>query len=165
MKTLLFFRHAKSDWNAGYERDHERSLAPRGEKAAKVMGRFLAQKESPPESIIVSTAVRTQETLSIAMKAGKWKSAVRTAGSLYEARSGNLLEEIRKEPDATERLMLIGHEPSMSETVGKLIGSAAVRFPTAALARVDLEIGKWQEADFGKGCLIWLVTPKLIDSL
>jgi hypothetical protein len=33
---------------------------------------------------------------------------------------------------------------------------------TAALARVDLSVEYWQDADFGSGVLAWLVTPKLL---
>ena len=39
MKTLLFFRHGKSNWDADYDVDHNRPLAKRGRKAARAMGR------------------------------------------------------------------------------------------------------------------------------
>jgi phosphohistidine phosphatase len=61
--------------------------------------------------------------------------------------------------------MLVGHEPTWSELAGRLIGGAALDFPTAALARIDLEIETWSRADFGKGLLVWLVTPRSLEPL
>ena len=37
MKSILLFRHGKSDWNASYKRDHDRPLSKRGVKAAKII--------------------------------------------------------------------------------------------------------------------------------
>jgi len=44
-----------------------------------------------------------------------------------------------------------------------MIGGAALSFPTAALARIDLPIDVWSRADFGRGALVWLVTPKTLE--
>ena len=52
--------------------------------------------------------------------------------------------------------MLIGHEPTWSETVSRLIGGGTLKYPTAAVARVDLDVDVWAEAAFGLGTLIYL---------
>jgi phosphohistidine phosphatase SixA len=41
MLTLLLMRHAKSDWDANYNLDHDRPLNGRGERSARLMGRVL----------------------------------------------------------------------------------------------------------------------------
>ena len=56
--------------------------------------------------------------------------------------------------------MLVGHEPAWSETLSLLVGGGEYRFPTAAMARVDMGATLWEEVDFGLGELRWLVTPK-----
>ena len=43
MKSILLFRHGKSDWNANYEKDHDRPLSKRGIIAAKTMGIYLSK--------------------------------------------------------------------------------------------------------------------------
>ena len=54
MKTVLLFRHAKSDWEAEAEFDRDRPLNKRGKRDAKRMGRHLSTVEpcqtgwSPP---------------------------------------------------------------------------------------------------------------------
>lgn len=167
MKTLLFLRHGKSDRDTDYGHDHERPLKKRGRKAARTMGRFLTKTDQAPDSVIVSAAVRAQETLAMALDAGGWACPVRTTEALYEATPLDVRREIQAEAEATERLLLVGHEPTWSETVGRLIGAspeaaARVRIPTAALARVDVDVERWEEVDFGKGELVWLLPPRLL---
>ncbi|MBV8432248.1 MAG: histidine phosphatase family protein, partial [Solirubrobacterales bacterium] len=40
-KHLYLLRHAKSSWDDPGLEDHDRPLAPRGRKAAKVIGAYL----------------------------------------------------------------------------------------------------------------------------
>ena len=43
MRSIIIFRHGKSDWDAIYDRDHNRPLSKRGVKASKKMGRNAAE--------------------------------------------------------------------------------------------------------------------------
>ncbi len=165
MKTLIIFRHAKSDWASGEADDHDRPLAPRGRKSARLMGRFLRRSGEMPQSVVSSSAVRAQSTTKLATKAGKWECKERITDQLYNCSPADVLKEIKAEPDTTETLLIVGHEPTCSETIARLAGQANVRFSTAAMARVDLPVEHWREADFGKAQLIWLVTPKLVETL
>ena len=58
-------------------------------------------------------------------------------------------------------LLLAGHEPGWSASVGGLIGGADVHFPTAAMARVDVGVEQWSRVAWGRGALAWHLTPKL----
>lgn len=161
MKTLILFRHGKSDWKADYDRDHERPLAKRGRKAAKIMGRYLSAIDAIPDSIISSTAVRTRQTLERAASAGDWQMNIRFTQNLYLASTDAALDEIRAEPDTTDKLLLVGHEPTFSNLTSRLIGGGDIRFPTATMARIDLDIIRWKEVSDSDGQLIWLVPPRL----
>ncbi|MFQ5572542.1 MAG: histidine phosphatase family protein [Rhodothermales bacterium] len=161
MKTLLFFRHGKSDWDADFDYDHERPLAKRGRKASGVMGLLLADIGQTPDRILCSSAVRAVQTLERARNAGAWTADVHTTDALYGAAPDDLLQLVRNEPEATNVLMLVGHEPTWSETIGQFMGGGTVRFPTAAMARIDLDITHWHHAAFGCGRLIWLIPPRL----
>lgn len=162
MKTVIFFRHGKSDWDAAFDHDHERPLNKRGVKAAQRMGRFLAEAGPLPERIVTSTAVRARETLALAREAGGWGAPVRETQALYGATPEAVLREIQSEADDADVLLLVGHEPTWSETVGRLIGGGRVRVPTAAMARVDVDVPRWAEVSFGIGELAWLVPPKAL---
>lgn len=162
MKTLLFLRHGKSDWDADFSYDHERPLNARGRKAAKRMGRFLAASGTVPDRIVTSTAVRARTTLDLVREAGGLTAPVRESRDLYGAGPSDLLREIHATDDAADVLLLVGHQPGWGETVGRLIGGGAVRFPTAALACVAVEVPRWRDVAFARGELLWLVPPKAL---
>ncbi len=162
MKTLIIFRHGKSDWGADYPGDHSRPIAKRGRRAASVMGRFLALTGQLPDRVISSSARRAHETVELAHAAGGWECEIEIDDSFYEANVGIVLGRIRREPDTTEVLLISGHEPTWSELVSSLSGGGQVRFPTAAMARVDLDIHQWGAVAPGRGRLIWLIPPRLL---
>ena len=163
MPTLLLLRHGKSDWDADDGDDRARPLARRGEKAAGTIGRFMARTGHIPSSAISSPAQRAEETLRLAMAAGEWTCAVRTAEALYDGGVPGLLSEIRREP-ATEVLLAVGHEPTWSEAAALLVGGGRIRLPTAALARIDFEMDRWDEVSPGAGVLAWSVVPRLLQA-
>ncbi len=161
MKTLILFRHGKSDWGARYQGDHNRPVAKRGRKAAALMGRFLRKTGQTPDSVVTSSALRARTTVELAHESGGWGCPVRVTDQLYDAQCQDLLREIHAEPDATERLLLAGHEPTFSEMIGRLTGQV-VNFPTASMGRIDFDGTSWSQVEFGAGRLVWLVHPKLL---
>ena len=163
MKTVLLFRHAKSDWTAKYDTDHERPLARRGVKAAKLMGRFLADLDQVPDRVVSSSAVRALATAKLAVAAGDWSCPLQIKEDLYSASPKEVLKRIRRLPDSISSTMLVGHEPTWTGLLADLSG-AHVRLPTAALARIDFPVDHWQEVEMGQGMLIWLVPPRVASS-
>jgi len=162
MKILLLMRHGKSDWNATFGHDHERPLAHRGVKAAKMMGRFLSDAGETPDAIITSSAVRADQTVRLASDAGAWGAPLRVTDRFYNTRSEAVLREVRAEPEDTTRLMIVGHEPTWSLLLSSLVGGGRHPLPTAAVARIDLPAATWVDAELGTGDLRWLVTPRLL---
>ena len=71
MYSIIIFRHGKSDWDAVYDRDHNRPLSKRGIKAAKRMGEYLSKKNQTPEKVISSSAIRAKKTAELAIKYGQ----------------------------------------------------------------------------------------------
>ncbi|MCH9646674.1 MAG: histidine phosphatase family protein [Deltaproteobacteria bacterium] len=160
---LIVLRHAKSNWKADYVHDHDRPLAPRGVRASRSMGVFLARVGSIPDLMLTSSAVRARATVELASEAGKWRACpLHLTRSLYEASASAALSQLRLLKTGPEIVLLSGHEPCCSELVGELIGHAEILMPTATAARIDLSIKSWEEIAPGLGTLRWLVTPKLL---
>jgi len=164
VKTVILFRHGKSDWDAPVGSDHERPLAARGRKAADRMGRFLAERGEVPQLAIASTALRARDTLDRAVQAGEWGCEVEVRDDLYLPSPYGLLDILKQQPEPLTSVMLVGHQPAWSETLSLLVGGGYFRFPTAAMARVDVAVQRWEEIDSGFGELRWLVTPKEVAS-
>lgn len=164
MKTVIFFRHAKSDWNTAFGHDHERPVNKRGKKAARKMGRFLAQVDLIPDRIISSSATRARMSFELAAEAGEWGDIpTEMTDDLYEASHTDVLAVLQNVSDGTDRLLVVGHEPTFSDVVGRLIGTANVRMSTGAMARIDIDVEHWPDVAFGLGQLRWLVVPKILE--
>lgn len=162
MRQLLLLRHAKSDWNTDYGRDHERPLNPRGEAAARLLGRALVAADLVPDVVRTSTAVRARTTVELAAEAGGWSCPIHRTDRLYDASPDAVLTLLHEEPASTTTLLLAGHEPTTSAVAGRLIGGACLRWPTAALGAIRFTADSWEAIDWGRGELAWLVTPKLL---
>ncbi|MDX1440002.1 MAG: histidine phosphatase family protein [Rubricoccaceae bacterium] len=162
MKTIILFRHGKSDWDAPFGHDHERPLAKRGVRDAKRMGRFLAEAGPLPDLCITSTAVRARTTVELAHEAGEWLAEIRATEQLYHAGAQEVLNLARSVSAETTTLLLAGHQPTWSVTIERLIGGGSVTVPTAAMARIDVMAERWSDVGWGDGSLIWLVIPKAL---
>lgn len=175
MKTMLWMRHGKSDWDASYGRDHDRPLAKRGVKAAKAMGTALARADLAPHFVLSSTAVRARTTAELAMAAvadelGSWSVPTRHEGDLYGGGLSSILEHVQRVPDdadgrPVERLLITGHEPTWSSLVSQLIGGGDVRMVTAAVACVQCHVDRWQDVRPGRCELVFFLPPKVLAKL
>lgn len=166
MKRLILFRHAKSAYPDGID-DQERPLDDRGRRDAPVMGAYLAREGLLPDLVLVSSAVRTQETFALA---GPPLGAVatRTEPRIYEAPAERLLGVVRETPDAVRTLMLVGHNPGMEDLATTLVGFGdryafarlRQKYSTAGVAVIDLDAESWAEIVPRQGRLDRFVTPK-----
>jgi phosphohistidine phosphatase len=146
--TLLLLRHAKAKFAPELD-DHERPLAPRGERAATLMGAHLARSGSLPSLILCSTALRARQTLAGLTPELPGDRPVRFLDELYLASSRSLLETVHTEAGHETCVMIVGHNPGLAELAWHLAGSGneaaygrmRTKFPTAALATLEFETG------------------------
>ena len=165
MKTLLVLRHAKSSWDDPELADHDRPLAPRGRRAAKLIAEYLVEEAPEAELVLCSSARRTRETLELIAAALGQRSAVEVDQELYAASAEQLLERLRVVDDGVGSVLLIGHNPGMEELALLLAGSGdgldelRRKYPTGALATLEFD-GPWRELGAGDAALVGFVTPK-----
>ncbi|SDS04270.1 SixA phosphatase family protein [Microterricola viridarii] len=115
MKTLILVRHAKSSWDEPSLVDEARPLNKRGRHDAPEMGRRLLARGVVPETILASPAVRARTTAElIALEIGA-EDAVVIDHRLYATSASGMLAVIREQDDAIDSLMVVGHDPEMSD--------------------------------------------------
>lgn len=164
VRVLYVLRHAKSDWSAAYGGvDHERPLNARGLKAARTMGRRLADRQAVPDRILCSSAVRTRQTIELAVAAGNWNRTTILEPTLYLASPGSAVDLLREQSDEAHSILIVGHQPTCAELVRRLTGDDPPRFVTAAVACVYLDITSWNVVEPYCGRLAWFSTPKQAD--
>jgi len=160
-KRIFIYRHGKSDWAAAYGSDHDRPLAPRGIKSAKIMGRMLGSSGQVPEIVVTSTALRAKQTLEISKEEGEWNCEVTENELLYYGSPEKILKLVKNLSDKYSSVMLVGHEPKCSTLTSHLIGGGVLTFKTATMARIDSNTVDWKNLHAGIGELIWLQNPSL----
>lgn len=154
MRQLILTRHAKSDWGDPLLNDHDRPLNSRGERDAPRMARHLLQEGVTIERIISSTAVRarsTAEAFSTALGSevsGKTANAseiyIEFDRELYLATAPTLLRKAVASDAHT--VMLVAHDPGISELASTLSNGGIQHMPTCAVARFIWSVGSWSEA-------------------
>ncbi|WP_132033807.1 SixA phosphatase family protein [Aquabacter spiritensis] len=169
MRRLILFRHAKSDWPEGIA-DQERPLAARGRQAAPRMGRYLADEGLRPDKVLVSPARRTRETWDLVGAEFPAPPDSVSEPRIYEAPAARLLAVVREQAPEIQTLMLVGHNPGLEELADLLVqhGSTTARgamdekFPTGAVAVIDLPIDAWSAVAPESGRLDRFVTPRIL---
>ena len=164
LKSVILFRHGKSDWDALYDSDHDRPLAKRGIRDAKRMGKFLSKRAEVPELILSSTALRTRETTKFAMEAGNWDVDIELEKKIYEASLEKILFVIKKQDNKYNSMCLVGHEPIFSTIITLIDNKEIIKFPTATMAKISFYTSDWMRVLFepDKCKLDWFYKPKSI---
>lgn len=163
MKTLLVMRHAKSSWKNESLSDHDRPLNKRGESAAPRMGHQLARERLIPDAVLTSTAIRAKTTAKIVKAALSSDAPLHQTDKLYAAPASAYVEEIARRDFPGNTLLIVGHEPSVSDLVLTLTERSEA-MPTAAIAVIHLPIEKWSDlAGDTKGELMALWTPRDVE--
>ncbi|WP_455384947.1 SixA phosphatase family protein [Acidihalobacter prosperus] len=152
MKTLTLLRHAKSSWKHPELGDFDRPLNKRGLHDAPAMGKRLARRESRPDRCVSSPAVRATSTaVAIAEALSYPIDAIAWEPRIYEATSATLLDVVRQQPDSSEHILLVGHNPGLTDFANALTGDDLDNLPTAAAYTLTLPIEHWRDAAFGSG--------------
>ena len=172
MKTLGLCRHAKSDWHDPRARDFDRPLNLRGEKGAALMGRHIRDHGQRWDHVVASPAIRVAETIELAAKAAGHSFNVNWDRRIYLASSATLIDLLRDQSDEYASVMLVGHNPGLEDVIFDLVpddGTSPLRdrveekFPTAAYAVLELEIGKWSDLSDNCARLVHLTRPRDLD--
>jgi phosphohistidine phosphatase len=167
VKALYLLRHAKSSWDDQDLPDHDRPLAPRGQRAARKLADHLLRVGVTPELVLCSTARRATETLDAIMPAFEPAPEVRLEEELYHASAEDLVRRVEQIPATVPSVLLIGHNPSIQAAAlalarggdQALIARLRDKMATGALATLELD-GEWSAAAAGTTRLVSFVVPR-----
>ncbi len=138
-RQLWVLRHAEAEPH-GTRADSERRLTPRGERQARAAGIALARLEPGFEAVLFSPKTRARQTAELAAEA--WDEDQRALlaehAPLASGFDGGDALEALSGIGADARLLVVGHEPDLSRTVGDLTGGR-VDLKKGGLAVVRLE--------------------------
>jgi phosphohistidine phosphatase len=145
MHKLHLLRHAKSSWKDNVE-DHQRGLSRRGRDAARRVGEHLPAAVGPLDLVLVSSALRTRQTLDLVLAGFAARPRILIEDELYLASAERLLERLRRLAEEDRNVLMIGHNPGLRELALALADTATPaslplvsgKFPTSV--RVSFHI-------------------------
>jgi phosphohistidine phosphatase len=113
---LVLWRHAEAqEWAQGCD-DMARPLTSRGEKQATRMAAWLDRQLPHNTRIFVSPALRTEQTARALARKFKIREELST-----ESTAAQLLELVQW-PEAKGTVLIVGHQPTLGQTIAQLIG-------------------------------------------
>ncbi len=145
MKTLFLVRHAKSSWSDAGLSDRDRPLNDRGERDVHQMGKRLAARGVKPDRVVSSPAVRALATAKViagALDVGRKDIVVDER--VYEASVDDLLGVIRELGGHPRCVVLVGHNPGMTELAQRFSREIGT-LPTCAVAEFTFDAQAWSE--------------------
>jgi phosphohistidine phosphatase len=156
--NVYFLRHGVAvepgEWNG---RDFDRPLTPGGIARMKREAKTIAGLSLDLDAVVTSPLLRARQTAQIvAERLGLSERLVedQRLGGEFDLVA---LAAILAAHAGARAVLLVGHEPTFSATVGRLVGGASVEVKKGALAGVALA-----GADSTRGTLICLIPPRVL---
>lgn len=161
MKRLTLLRHAKSSWSNPDLSDYDRPLNKRGRRDASEMGRRLAERGVKPDLVLASPACRSRVTAEVVA------TLLPIDGSnllfderIYLASSSDLIERLGSISENYEHVLLVGHNPGITDLANSLAGTRLDNVPTCGVISVELKGATWRELAQNEAILLFYDYPK-----
>lgn len=155
---LYFLRHAiaadRATWKGA---DSERPLTANGRLRATAVAAAIARMGLKIDRLLTSPSRRARQTAEILAKRCALEDQLFVEDRLAPGFNRTRLEAILEARSSASSMLLVGHEPDFSDTIGQLIGGSRLVFKKSGLARVDVDASSPP-----RGFLVWLAPPKLL---
>jgi phosphohistidine phosphatase len=157
---LFFLRHGIAEDYSPTGRDADRRLTAEGLTEMDAVGAGMAALGLRFDLLLSSPKVRARQTAEIAAAALGQGEQLKLEAALGHGCGLIELREILADVDGKSRVLLVGHQPDLSENIGALIGGGCVQMKKASLACLEVE-----RIEPGGGELRWLLPSKQLAQL
>jgi phosphohistidine phosphatase len=153
-----FLRHGAAAESADWPgEDFDRPLTAAGRERMAGEAKAMARLSLHLEVIVTSPLVRAKQTAEIVAKALQLRDRLVEDDRLGLGFDPRRLASILVERAGAGAIMLVGHEPGMSTTIGHIVGGARIDFKKGSLACVSVH-----DPSTPHGELLWLVPPSVL---
>jgi phosphohistidine phosphatase len=124
------------------------------------------------DHLIASPAVRVVETLDHFFEGYGQKIESSWDRRIYLASSVTLMDVLRDVPEHCESLLMVGHNPGLEDLILGLVpdeggdslrDDVEVKFPTASLAVMEIDVARWEDVAANKARLTSFTRPRDLD--
>jgi phosphohistidine phosphatase len=146
MKHLLLLRHAEAEAAAPGASDNDRPLTEHGRLEAMDAAQCISRTHLQIDAVLASSARRTRETAAIVVSRLNLSVAIVHESSLYLATADTLLRAINACHAPTQTLLLVAHNPGVSELAHQLSGGERVSaLRTGGLCQLTFRQADWRD--------------------
>lgn len=164
MKTLTILRHAKSSWSDASLSDHDRPLNGRGKRDAPVIAERIRKAGIRPSLIISSPAKRAWSTAKFVAKEISYPvEFLQREKGLYHAGLQSLLETIAQQDQGFNSILLVGHNPGLTDIANFLVPRMTDNIPTCGFVSVLVDQDDWNFGSVEGAELVVYDYPKRVD--
>ena len=163
MKTIYIVRHAKSSWENLDLPDEKRPLTEKGIVRTRKVARYLSRQQIPVELIISSHAVRAFETARLLAEGLNYPvSGIRVELDIYLSEADQFPALFLKTPDNITYIMIVGHNPSITDFVNQYISRSIESLPTSGVVSISFETDTWEKISMVKSRVNFIIIPDKI---
>jgi len=155
---LYLVRHAKSSWADPGMADIDRPLNKRGKRDAPIMGERLAERGVSPDVIVSSPAKRARRTAREFAKMLGYEGEVVIVDVAYGGGPAAIIDVAQSIPERVTSLMVVGHNPDMTDLADSLTDYRVDAMPTCAV--FGARFGSWTSVGPSSGQFEFFVYPK-----
>ncbi len=159
MKRLILIRHSKSSWKDLSLTDFNRPLNNRGKSDGPLMADYLKSKIKKIDYLHSSSSVRTFETSKYFIKQIQF-GKIQYDDSLYHCSATSILNMISSYSDNYQSVMIIAHNPGLTNLINNITNVALDNLPTTGLAEIEFNCNSWSKISYENCNLIDLKFPK-----
>ena len=139
-KQLLLLRHAKAEGISASKADIDRILLPSGRDHARQIGNYIRNTVGTLDQILCSPAQRAQQTLK---ELDFSQTNIKIEPTLYGTYGSTLLQRIKEQSNTIRIILLIAHNPSISQLASRLAGTFLGDLPTCGLVHLEINATCW----------------------
>jgi phosphohistidine phosphatase len=163
MRRLLLLRHGKAEPAQASSDDFARPLTDHGRAQALQVAHRLKSAHCVPELILASPALRARETALILAARLECLQALHFEPQCYPGKPKALLHLLRHTQARIGTLLLVGHNPGLSDLARQLArfarqGAELAELSTAGLYRIELPAGAWHDIETVEPTSVSLLT-------
>ncbi len=149
---LLLWRHAEA---ADGRPDLARALTKHGHEQARAMAKWLKKRLPEGTRVLVSPAQRAQET------AAALGMPMETLDELSTDAAPAALIAAAGWPKAEHAVLIVGHQPTLGETAGVILGAKGYQLPVRKGAVIWIRSPRRAVRDSAK--LVLVMEPEMLD--